>query len=469
MVGAGLVGLGAALMLANDGHDVVVLERDSAAPPPDAVNAWESWERRGVNQFRLPHGFMPRFRQIVECELPDVAAAMDDGGALRWNPLSSIPDVVSGGWRDSDEQFDLLTGRRPFMEAAVARVAEGTAGVELRRGSPVAGLITSSAVEGGAVHVTGVETETGERLEADLVVDAGGRRSALPGWLAAAGARPLVEELDDSGFTYYGRHFRSADGNVPISIGPVLMHWGTISSLAIPCDNGTWSLGIIAGSVDRAAFGLKSLDRWEAVVKNLPLVAHWLDGIPLHDGVTVISKLEDRWRGFVVDGRPVATGVVAVGDAWAASNPSVGRGASIGMIHAQGLRDTLRRPGLDHSAEFAQAFHQMTADRVEPWYRWTLRGDRHRLAEVEAGIDGRPYAPCDPDYEREMELQRVAMADPECLRAFLQMRLVLEHPDDVWKRPGLAERVDELAAERADSPPLGPDRAGLLAVLADAS
>lgn len=110
----------------------------------------------------------------------------------------------------------------------------------------------------------------------------------------------------------------------------------------------------------------------------------------------------------------------------------------------------------------------MTAERVEPWYRWTLRGDRHRLGEIEAGIDGRPYNPGDHDYERESALHRVAMADPECLRADLQMRFVLEHPDDIWKRPGFAERVNKLAMDQPDSPALGPDRAQLLAILSGA-
>ena len=27
---------------------------------------WDSWERRGVNQFRLPHLFMARYREILE-------------------------------------------------------------------------------------------------------------------------------------------------------------------------------------------------------------------------------------------------------------------------------------------------------------------------------------------------------------------------------------------------------------------
>ena len=54
-----------------------------------------------------------------------------------------------------------------------------------------------------------------------------------------------------------------------------------------------------------------------------------------------MAKIEDRIRSLVVDGRPVATGVLTVGDSWACTNPSVGRGISIGMLHAVALRDTL--------------------------------------------------------------------------------------------------------------------------------
>lgn len=453
-------------MLAADVHEVMVPERDPALLPAQAVDAWDRWERRGINQFRLPHGFVPRFREIIESELPQVAAAMDNGGALRLNPLASMPDAVSGGWREGDEQFELLTGRRPFMESVMATIAQESPGIDLRRGCAVAGMVTRSPTSKVPVHVTGVQTQAGERIDADLVVDASGRRSALPRWLEACGARRPIEELEDSGFTYYGRHFRSPDGSVPVSIGPALTHWGTISSLALPCDNGTWSLGIIAGSADHAARALKRPDRWEAVVTSLPLIAHWLEGTPLHDGVTVVSKIEDRWRGLVVDGQPVATGVVAVGDSYAASNPAVGRGASVGMIHTQVLRDALRHPGLEDPVAFAQAFHEMTVGGVEPWYRWTLRGDRHRLAEVERGILGQPYTPNDPDYERELALDRVAMADPECLRASLRMRFVLEHPDDVWKHPSLAQTVNELAADYLASPEIGPDRTRLMAILA---
>ena len=60
VTGGGVAGLSAAMLLADDGHDVTLLERD-AAEPPSPAEAWENWERRGVNQFRLLHFFQPRF------------------------------------------------------------------------------------------------------------------------------------------------------------------------------------------------------------------------------------------------------------------------------------------------------------------------------------------------------------------------------------------------------------------------
>ena len=152
--------------------------------------------------------------------------------------------------------------------------------------------------------------------------------------------------------------------------------------------------------------------RWEAVVRGLPLVAHWLDGIPIEDGVQVIAHLEDRYHGFVADGRPVATGVVAVADAWACSNPANGRGASIGMLHAVTLRDQLREVGLDDPAAFAEAFHAATARTVEPWYRATLATDRYRLAEIQSSVRGGTYDPQDSQYQLRKGSRRRGRAGP---------------------------------------------------------
>jgi 2-polyprenyl-6-methoxyphenol hydroxylase-like FAD-dependent oxidoreductase len=463
IIGAGVVGLGTAMLLAGDGHQVTVLERDPISPP-EPVEAWERWQRPGLNQFRLPHFFLAGFRSVVDAELPEVSGALRAAGALRLNVIGDAPREMTGGWRDGDDCYELLTGRRPVVEAVIATQAAATRGVEVRRGTAVTGMVSGASALPGVPHVTGVRTKDGESIPADLVVDMSGRRSALPGWLSEIGARDPAEELEDSGFVYYGRHFRSVDGSVPPAIGPNVMDWGTITSLTLPADNGTWAIALVTSSKDTALRPLRETGRWEAVVRGLPLVAHWLDGTPIEDGVQVMAHLEDRYRGFVADGRPVATGVMAVADSWACSNPANGRGASIGMLHAVTLRDQLREVGLDDPAAFAEAFHAATARTVEPWYRATLATDRYRLAEIESGVRGGTYDPQDSQYQLEKALGAAAGQDPDCLRAYLDIWLVLRTPGEVFARPGLRDKILQLGSGWRDVEPLGPSREQLLAL-----
>jgi 2-polyprenyl-6-methoxyphenol hydroxylase-like FAD-dependent oxidoreductase len=466
VVGAGVVALGTAMLLADDGHRVIVLERDPQGPPGDPVEAWDCWQRPGLNQFRMAHAFLGGFRAIVDADLPRVSNALQDAGGLRLNFIRDVlPAQMSGGWHDGDERYEWLTGRRALVEAVFAAAAETTPGVEVRRGVAVAGLTSGASAKAGVPQVTGVLTRDGESIPADLVVDMSGRRSALPGWLADVGARHPGEELEDSGLVYYGRHFRSADGSVPPFFGSPQIHWGTISSLTLPADNGTWSVVVATSSKDTALRSLRETDRWEAVVRGLPLVSHWLDGTPIDDGVQVMARLEDRYRGFVVDGNPVATGVVAVADSWACSNPTNGRGASIGMLHALTLRKQLRVVGLDDPAAFAEAFHTATSETVEPWYRATLTSDQHRLGEIEAGLRGAPYDSPDAAYQLEKALEAVGSQDPDCLRANFDIRFVLRTPEEVFAQPGLRDKVIQLGSGWRDERPIGPSREQLLTLV----
>jgi 2-polyprenyl-6-methoxyphenol hydroxylase-like FAD-dependent oxidoreductase len=465
VTGGGLIGLSTAMLLAGDGHDVTVLERDASPPPPTAAEAWDSWERRGVNQFRLLHFLLSRVRQILEAELTDVVPSLEALGALRMNPFDGLPAELTGGWRDGDDDFELITARRPVAEAAFATVAAATPGVCIRRGVAVRGLLTGPAPASGVLDVTGVVTEAGEEIPADLVIDAGGRRSAMSRMLVEAGGQEPREEIDDAGFVYYGRHFRSSDGSTPPAFGPLLQAYDSLSTLTLPADNGVWSLALITSSKDPVLRRLRDTDTWTRVLGSYPLVAHWLDGEPLDDQVVTLSKLEDRQRWYVVDGSPVATGVLAVGDAWACTNPSVGRGISIGLIHAVALRDLLRKESLDDPITLALAWEHATAATAEPYVRSTLNFDRHRLAEIDAQIEGRPYEPGDPAWHLGQCLAAGATSDPDLLRGVLRIATALATGEEVMMEPGMADKAlavgEPLLGERAP----GPTRAQLVALV----
>ena len=263
---------------------------------------------------------------------------------------------------------------------------------------------------------------------------------------------------------YYGRHYRSADGSVPFAFGPALQRLGTISSLTLPADNGTWSVVIISSAKDKALYGLRDVDRFERLFRSLPLVAHWLDGEPLEDRVVTITRLEDRWRSMLADGEPIVTGLVAVGDAWACSNPSVGRGASIGMLHGVTLRNTLREAGGEDPYALASRFHAATAEVVEPWFMWTRFEDRHRLAEIDTLIAGEGYEPGDRRWELEQALAAAVMKDPDLLRVFLRAAFVLDPLEEALAAPGVAERVLELGADWREVPVPAPPREELVAI-----
>jgi flavin-dependent dehydrogenase len=311
-------------------------------------------------------------------------------------------------------------------------------------------------------RVVGVVTEDGQAIAADLVVDAGGRRSPLPRWLAEHGVT-VPEHLEDCGFVYYGRHFRSQDGSVPPAFGGLLHGYDSVSTLTLPADNGTWGVGVIATARDAELRKLKDVDTWSKVVASYPLVAHWTDGEPLGD-VDVIAKIEDRIRTFTVDGQPVATGIAPVGDAWACTNPSVGRGASIGLMHAIALRDTIAEQGLDDDAAFAAAWHETTERVVRPYYDETLAFDRHRLAQMDAQIEGRTYETDDPGWQLGQALGAAAPMDPDLLRGSLDIAMILDLGADVLARPGFVERLLEVADPDPEPPP-GPSRTELLALV----
>jgi 2-polyprenyl-6-methoxyphenol hydroxylase-like FAD-dependent oxidoreductase len=462
IIGGGICGLGTALLLARDGHDVTLLESDVDPLPDSAQDAWDSWQRKGVAQFRQPHNFMPGLRLLLEAELPDVQEALPRAGASRFDLVNPLPPFFSDrSPRPLDEKLWTYTARRPVAEWVFASCAQHERRLTIRRGVHVTGLLTGPSARPGTPHVAGVQIAGGETLRADLVIDATGRHSRGPEWLAAIGARAPHETQVDCGFVYYTRYF---SGTQPQRRGPGLTPIGSISMLTLPGDNGTWSVTVFTTTGDQPLKTLRHEEQWTNVVRACPLHAHWLDGQAI-TSVLAMSGIVDRYRRLVVDGSPVATGFVAVADAWACTNPSAGRGLTVGFLHALRLRDTLREESADPYA-FAEAFHARTEAEISPWYNAQIAVDRARFAEMEALQAGRqPPEPSDP-LARDIRTFLASMAaDPDLFRAGLEYIGTITPVQDILRRPAVVEAVRSAREAMKHAPPVqipGPTRNQLL-------
>jgi 2-polyprenyl-6-methoxyphenol hydroxylase-like FAD-dependent oxidoreductase len=220
-----------------------------------------------------------------------------------------------------------------------------------------------------------------------------------------------------------------------------------------------------APSGDAALKEFRHAEKFDKVVRACPLHAHWLSGEAI-TGVIPMAGILDKYRRFVVDGEPVATGFAAVGDAWACTNPSAGRGLSVGLMHAQRLRDVVRSSVGDPYG-FAIEWDAVTESEIAPWYWNQIAADRARLAEINAVREGRAtnvktVVPLPPEFEA---VARAAPFDADVFRALLETVGCLALPQEVFARSGLWSKVEAAAPDESFALP-GPTRDELLALLA---
>jgi 2-polyprenyl-6-methoxyphenol hydroxylase-like FAD-dependent oxidoreductase len=447
LCGGGAIGLCAATMLGRDGHSVTVLEADTAAQPAVPLEGWEAWQRPGVAQFRQPHSLLSRFRMISDQELPGLTDDLLRAGCVLVNHLDSRlfpPTITDRAPRPGDEALRMVTGRRPVVESVIAAMAESAPNVAIRHGTKVGELITGSSDFPSVPHISGVRTTSGEEIRADLVIDAMGRRSPAPEWILNVGGRSPIEEGEDCNFVYFSRYFSGPQR--PRRMAPALMPMGVFSILTNYADNDTWSITLYT-SKNKAMRALRDTAAFRRVVAACPRQAHWLDGEPITP-VLMMAGVLDRYRRFVVDGQPVITGFAAVGDAWACTNPSAGRGLAVGLLQAQALRNVAHQHVNDPGV-FSREYDAETERQVTPFYRTQIAADRARVTEMNALEEGLPLPPPDPVMAK---LLFAAPQDADVLRGVIELAMCVTLPQEVVSRPRIAAKLAEL-----DGHPLPPD------------
>jgi 2-polyprenyl-6-methoxyphenol hydroxylase-like FAD-dependent oxidoreductase len=207
---------------------------------------------------------------------------------------------------------------------------------------------------------------------------------------------------------------------------------------------------------------------FDAAAANLPATRDWVDperASPISD-VEVMARLVNRRRRLVVDERPLAAGVVALGDALVHTNPLYGRGCSLGMVHAFGFADLMVEN--DDPVAVALAVEELTRVEVDPWYRTSVMQDteNQRVARGEAASD-------DPMRSLMRDgLMPAVRTDPDVFRAFLRVLNILDPPDAMISNPTVMGRILEIwqaRGERPDPPADGPTQDEMLQILAAAA
>ena len=171
---------------------------------------------------------------------------------------------------------------------------------------------------------------------------------------------------------------------------------------------------------------------------------------------------------LVVDGTPVATGLLAIGDSVCTTNPTLGRGLALALTGAADLADTLAEYG-DNPAAQALAMDRLVAAHVAPFYQDQAAIDAARLAMMRHTIFGEP-APRPPAVADRVSYPQLRVAgcyDPVAFRAFWTINGMVRPPDEVYTDPQVVACTWKALGRHGSGPPVAqPTRAQLLAALA---
>lgn len=384
IAGAGFAGLASALFLARRGHSVTLVERDAAPPDGTPADDVADWAHPGAPQARQSHALLGRARRVLVDEAPDVVAALLSRG------VREIPVVVGAGFLDGER---MLLSRRLVAEAELRRIVAREPGVRLLAGEAVVGLQVSWA--GDVPVVTGAQLLSGAVVVADLVVDASGRRSGLADWFARARLESPVDERQDCGFFYLTRYYRVRPGcETPVSKIPASISLDYATVFALGADNNTFSLTVTLSVNDPYRKALRDPAVFEAVLRAVPHSAPWIQaGEPISD-ISMMSRIENRRRRLTTGTGPIVGGIVAIGDAALHTNPTLGRGISMGLLHAQHLAEVAHL-ATDDAVGFAERFSNWTDDHLGIWYDTQVAADANALERLAAGLLGTRVAPAD--------------------------------------------------------------------------
>jgi 2-polyprenyl-6-methoxyphenol hydroxylase-like FAD-dependent oxidoreductase len=424
VLGAGPTGLTAALLLARDGHRVTVCEADGRQGLDAAAG------RPGVSQFGLPHVLLPRWRHELDAALPDLVPALLTAGGRPVNLLHLQDPGTTGAACAGDDRFGTVAVGRAVLEQVLEDLAAGEPNLRLRFATRATAVLPALH---GERCLGGLRTEDDD-VPADLVIDAAGGHSPMPGWLHDTYGITPRQRRRGPRLTFFCRHLEAPDGPLP-QVGPILTHHPSWSLLTLPTGRRRFAVVLAGTADDRALRALRDPDAWHAAVESTVIGRAWAEhGRPV-SGVLVHSAAD----AVPAEASPAAVGrLVALGDAHAVTNPLLGRGVTIGALSAVTLRDSLREA--DDVPEALVRYRTGYAERVAGWVDSSVWLTRHRAAELRAQVAGEPYRSADARWAMTVALRAGALQDPVLARASALVGGMLADAAEVFANPEVRDR-----------------------------
>ncbi|MBA8826202.1 2-polyprenyl-6-methoxyphenol hydroxylase-like FAD-dependent oxidoreductase [Saccharopolyspora lacisalsi] len=338
VMGGSVAGLLAAYAVSHRADRVTVLERDRCEDDPAP--------RAGVPQSRHTHVLLTSGMMALDDLLPGLMSTLRDAGAPCLDVPADLGVWQAGQWvlRDNPSA-PVVTASRPLVEHVIRRRVLAEERITVLVGTEATGFL------GDSHHIRGVSSRArgaGSRgrcdIEADLVIDATGRGSHTPEWLAELGADVPAEDVLETGRAYATGVFH-ADGSgragrlrgfyiVPDAAQP-------FGAIVLPAENDRIMVTL---SGPRGGAPPLDPDGFVEFAGRLPHDAphRWLGtarpvGRPV--GYRHTANRRRRYDSALRD----RTGLLVVGDALCAFNPVYGQGLSVAAMNAVALRRELDR------------------------------------------------------------------------------------------------------------------------------
>ncbi|HEV8029234.1 MAG TPA: FAD-binding protein [Stellaceae bacterium] len=428
VVGGGVAGLLAAIAVARHSAEVIVVERD--IPPDDAL------PRKSVPQGHHVHTLLLGGRTAIETLCPGVHREILAAGA---QPIDFCADVAffhHGVWKSRCRSEFLGTLQtRPLLERILWGRVQSLGNVAIWTG--VAQRLVATADGRRVVGVEVVDPRGMARvLLGDIVIDASGRGSRLPAWLAELGLAPPVEETIRFDLRYASCLCRLRD-DARRDWRALLVYpkapFGRRAGYIFPVEGGRHLVTLAGyfGEAPRPDFG-----DFLTFARTLPrreLYDAIADAEPLSK-IRLFHLAAQRRRRYDLL-RHMPEGLIALGDAVCVLDPLFGQGMTVAARQALALGDFFAHQSSRVGRGAWSALERQIVRQTNlPWLLTSSEAFRYADAEGRRSPLFRPlqwYA---------AKVFELSASDPRVYRAFMGLMHLVEPLSSVF-RPRLALAV----------------------------